>query len=108
MRKVLERAIQDEERMGKLEEELNEARYQTGDAFKKHEEGQVESELGNAEERDKTEEMIIIELEEKLIVVITEKLATRSRSKLQNRNKRGLELSQIFKNYRKRFSYLKL
>merc|ERR1711868_145521 len=50
MRKVLEnRAIQDEERMGKLE--------------------QVESELERAEERAETGEMKIIELEEELRVV---------------------------------------
>merc|ERR1712228_92042 len=75
MRKVLEnRAVQDEERMGKLEEELKAARNQAEDADKKYEEvqkrlGQVESELERAEERAETGEMKIIELEEELRVV---------------------------------------
>merc|ERR1712228_252042 len=57
MRKVLEnRAIQDEERMGKLEEELKNARNQAEEADKQYEEvqkrlQQVESELERAEER---------------------------------------------------------
>merc|ERR1712130_939524 len=63
MRKVLEnRAIQDEERMGKLEEELKSARNQAEDADKKYEEvqkrlQQVETELERAEERAETGEM---------------------------------------------------
>merc|ERR1712011_63498 len=75
MRKVLEnRAVQDEERMGKLEEELKAARNQAEDADKKYEEvqkrlQQVEGELERAEERAETGEMKIIELEEELRVV---------------------------------------
>merc|ERR1712073_176916 len=75
MRKVLEaRAVQDEERMGKLEEELKGARNQAEDADKKYDEvqkrlQQVESELERAEERAETGEMKIIELEEELRVV---------------------------------------
>merc|ERR1712110_735360 len=75
MRKVLEnRAIQDEERMGKLEEELKGARTQAEEADKKYDEvskrlQQVESELERAEERAETGEMKIIELEEELRVV---------------------------------------
>merc|ERR1712218_253921 len=77
MRKVLEnRAIQDEERMGKLEEELKNARNQAEEADKQYEEvqkrlQQVESELERAEERAETGEMKIIELEEELRVVPT-------------------------------------
>merc|ERR1712038_1937477 len=75
MRKVLEnRAVQDEERMGKLEEELKDARNKAEDADKKYEDvqkrlQQVESELERAEERADTGEMKIIELEEELRVV---------------------------------------
>merc|ERR1712106_101632 len=60
MRKVLEsRAQQDEERMGKLEEELKGARTQAEDADKKYDEiakrlQQVEGELERAEERAET------------------------------------------------------
>merc|ERR1711988_1048531 len=74
MRKVLEnRAIQDEERMGKLEEELKSARNQAEEADRKYEEvqkrlQQVEGDLERAEERAETGE-IIIELEEELRVV---------------------------------------
>merc|ERR1719312_1061476 len=58
MRKVLEnRAIQDEDRMGKLEEEVQKRL------------GQVEAELERAEERAETGEIKIIELEEELRVV---------------------------------------
>merc|ERR1712197_227273 len=77
MRKVLEaRAVQDEERMGKLEEELKGARNQAEEADKKYDEvqkrlQQVESELERAEERAETGEMKIIELEEELRVVAT-------------------------------------
>merc|ERR1712218_715916 len=77
MRKVLEnRAIQDEERMGKLEEELKNARNQAEEADKQYDEvqkrlQQVESELERAEERAETGEMKIIELEEELRVVAT-------------------------------------
>merc|ERR1712197_161936 len=77
MRKVLEaRAVQDEERMGKLEEELKNARNQAEEADKQYEEvqkrlQQVESELERAEERAETGEMKIIELEEELRVVAT-------------------------------------
>merc|ERR1711963_341722 len=98
MRKVLEnRAIQDEERMGKLEEELKNARNQAEEADKQYEEvqkrlQQVESELERAEERAETGELKIIELEEELRVVATnlkslktrltrERPATRSRSR---------------------------
>merc|ERR1712011_5518 len=76
VRKVLEnRAIQDEERMGKLEEELKAARNQAEDADKKYEEvqkrlQQVEGELERAEERAETGEMKIIELEEELRVLL--------------------------------------
>merc|ERR1712095_197918 len=75
MRKVLEnRAIQDEERMGKLEEELKNARNQAEEADKQYDEvqkrlQQVESELERAEERAETGEVKIIELEEELRVV---------------------------------------
>merc|ERR1712189_89146 len=75
MRKVLEaRAIQDEERIAKLEEELKVARNQAEDADKKYEEvqkrlAQVEVELERAEERAETGEMKIVELEEELRVV---------------------------------------
>merc|ERR1712117_849976 len=77
MRKVLEnRAIQDEERMGKLEEELKNARNQAEEADKQYDEvqkrlQQVESELERAEERAETGELKIIELEEELRVVAT-------------------------------------
>merc|ERR1712004_573115 len=75
MRKVLEnRAVQDEERMSKLEEELKDARNKAEDADKQYDEvakrlQQVESELERAEERAETGEMKIIELEEELRVV---------------------------------------
>merc|ERR1712014_485640 len=70
MRKVLEnRAIQDEERMGKLEEELKNARNQAEEVQKRLQ--QVESELERAEERAETGELKIIELEEELRVVAT-------------------------------------
>merc|ERR1712087_256193 len=102
MRKVLEnRAIQDEERMGKLEEELKNARNQAEEADKQYEEvqkrlQQVESELERAEERAETGEMKIIELEEELRVApptsspwrsprtrpTRERPATRNRSRL--------------------------
>merc|ERR1712244_30365 len=77
MRKVLEnRAIQDADRMGKLEEELKNARNQAEEADKQYDEvqkrlQQVESELERAEERAETGEMKIIELEEELRVVAT-------------------------------------
>merc|ERR1712037_1087948 len=77
MRKVLEaRAVQDEDRMGKLEEELKNARNQAEEADKQYDEvqkrlQQVESELERAEERAETGEMKIIELEEELRVVAT-------------------------------------
>merc|ERR1711902_394202 len=70
MRKVLEnRAVQDEERMTKLEEELKAARNQAEEAQKRLQ--QVEGELERAEERAETGEMKIIELEEELRVVAT-------------------------------------
>merc|ERR1712071_280335 len=75
MRKVLEsRAVQDEDRMGKLEEELKAARNQAEDADKKYDEvskrlQQVEGELERAEERAEVGEIKIVELEEELRVV---------------------------------------
>merc|ERR1712158_6924 len=75
MRKVLEnRALQDEERMTKLEEELKDARNQAEDADKKYDEvakklAQVEGELERAEERAEVGEIKIVELEEELRVV---------------------------------------
>merc|ERR1739844_742225 len=75
MRKVLKsRAVQDEERMAKLEEELKAARNQAEDADKKYDEvqkrlQQVESDLERAEERAEVGEIKIVELEEELRVV---------------------------------------
>merc|ERR1739838_651186 len=75
MRKVLEsRALGDEERMGKLEEELKGARTQAEDADKKYDEvskrlQQVECELERAEESAEVGEIKIVELEEELRVV---------------------------------------
>ena len=72
---VLEsRAVQDEERMAKLEEELKEVRNQAEDADKKYDEVarkllQVEADLERAEERAETGESKIVELEEELRVV---------------------------------------
>merc|ERR1719462_409943 len=71
MRKVLEsRAVQDEEMMAKLEEELKEVRNQAEDADKKYDEVarkllQVEADL----ERAEVGETKILELEEELRVV---------------------------------------
>merc|ERR1719270_2769598 len=68
MRKVLEsRAIQDEDRMAKLEEELKSARNQAEDADKKYDEvqkklGQTETDLERAEERAEVGEIKIVEL----------------------------------------------
>jgi chromosome segregation ATPase len=79
MRKVLEsRALQDEERMGKLEEELNGARNQAEDADKKYDEiakrlQQVEGELERAEERAEVGEIKIVKLEEELRVVANQR-----------------------------------
>merc|ERR1711892_1599649 len=70
MRKVLEsRALGDEERMGKLEEELKVARTQAEDADKKYDEvskrlQQVEGDLERAEERAEVGEIKIVELEQ--------------------------------------------
>ena len=67
---VLEsRAVQDEERMAKLEEELKEVRNQAEDADKKYDEVarkllQVEADLERAEERAEVGETKILELEE--------------------------------------------
>merc|ERR1711988_652624 len=72
MRKVLEsRAIQDEDRMAKLEEELKSARNQAEDADKKYDEvqkklGQTETDLERAEERAEVGEIKIVELEAEL------------------------------------------
>ena len=72
---VLEsRAVQDEERMAKLEEELKEVRNQAEDADKKYDEVarkllQVEADLERAEERAEVGETKILELEEELRVV---------------------------------------
>ena len=69
---VLEsRAVQDEERMAKLEEELKEVRNQAEDADKKYDEVarkllQVEADLERAEERAEVGETKILELEEEL------------------------------------------
>merc|ERR1711970_64524 len=75
MRKVLDaRAQQDEEKLGKLEDELKASRTGAEDADKKYEEiakklVQVEGDLEKAEERAEMAEMKILELEEELRVV---------------------------------------
>merc|ERR1711881_431980 len=75
MRKALEsRANQDEERMGKLEEELKAVRTQAEDADKKYDEVQkklvqTEADLERTEERAEVGEIKIVELEEELRVV---------------------------------------
>merc|ERR1711973_534014 len=65
---------QEEDRMGKLEEELKVARTQAEDADKKYDEvskrlQQVEGDLERAEERAEVGEIKIVELEEELRVV---------------------------------------
>ena len=75
MRKVLEsRIIQDEEKMGKLEEELKNAIIQSEEAHMKHDEvakkvRQVEGEVERTEEKEKIGEIRIQELEKDLRVV---------------------------------------
>merc|ERR1711962_1683862 len=77
MRKVFEsRAVQDEERMSKLEDELKDARNKAEDADKQYDEVSkklqvTESELERAEERGEMGETKIMELEEELKVVAT-------------------------------------
>merc|ERR1711872_998119 len=77
MRKVFEsRAVQDEERMSKLEDELKDIRTKAEDADKQYDEVSkklqlTESELERTEERAEMNEMKIVDPEEELKVVAT-------------------------------------